>query len=61
MRATAGQIAPGEPLEAVLAALDADPAHRIAGAEDLRDWIQKLADEVIAALDLDLLRAELAR
>jgi uncharacterized protein (DUF885 family) len=51
MRATAGQIAPGEPLEAVFAALDADPAHRITGAEYFRDWIQELADEAIAALD----------
>ncbi|MGI8331797.1 DUF885 domain-containing protein [Actinomadura scrupuli] len=51
MRVTAARLAPGDPLEAVFAALDADPAHRILGAGDFRDWIQELADEAIAALD----------
>jgi uncharacterized protein (DUF885 family) len=51
IRVTAAQIAPGQPLAAVFAALDADPAHRITGAEYFRDWLQELADEAIAALD----------
>lgn len=51
MADAAGRILPGEPLPAVLAALDADPAHRIAGAEAFRAWIQELADRAIADLD----------
>lgn len=51
MRAVGGEILPGEPLAAVLAALDADPAHRVAGAEQFRVWIQELADKAIADLD----------
>ncbi|MFI0487586.1 DUF885 domain-containing protein [Actinomadura sp. 9N215] len=47
----AARILPGEPLPAVLAALDADPAHRITGAESFRKWIQELADRAIADLD----------
>jgi len=51
MRAVGSHIRPGEPLPAVLAALDADPAHRSAGAGQFRDWIQELADKAIADLD----------
>lgn len=51
MAATAERIRPGEPLEAVTAALDADPAHRITGAENFRAWLQDLADQAIDALD----------
>ncbi|MBB5889734.1 DUF885 domain-containing protein [Kutzneria kofuensis] len=51
MREVGAQIRPGEPLPAVLAALDADPAHRVAGAEQFRAWIQELADKAIADLD----------
>ncbi|TMQ89973.1 DUF885 domain-containing protein, partial [Actinomadura soli] len=47
----AARILPGEPLPAVLAALDADPAYRITGAESFRKWIQELADRAIADLD----------
>jgi uncharacterized protein (DUF885 family) len=45
------RILPGEPLPAALAALDADPAHRIAGADRYQAWIQELADKAIADLD----------
>ncbi|WP_329520604.1 DUF885 domain-containing protein [Spirillospora sp. NBC_01491] len=49
--AAAGQVMPGEPLGAVRAALDADPAHRVSSAGAFRDWIQELADRAIADLD----------
>ncbi|MWK40133.1 DUF885 family protein [Actinomadura sp. J1-007] len=51
MAAVGAEILPGEPVEAVRAALDADPAHRVHGAEAFRDWIQELADRAIAELD----------
>ncbi|MEO3824391.1 DUF885 domain-containing protein [Actinomadura sp. B10D3] len=51
MAAAAAEILPDAPLPAVMAALDADPAHRIGGAEAFRDWIQGLADRAIADLD----------
>ncbi|GAA1800575.1 DUF885 domain-containing protein [Actinomadura chokoriensis] len=51
MAVVAGEIAPGEPLPAVMAALDADPAYRVVGAEAFRGWIQELADRAIADLD----------
>ncbi|MFB4310184.1 DUF885 domain-containing protein [Actinomadura sp. GTD37] len=51
MAVAAGEVLPGEPLPAVMAALDADPAYRIAGAEAFRGWIQELADRAIADLD----------
>ncbi|MFI0373982.1 DUF885 domain-containing protein [Actinomadura sp. 1N219] len=51
MAEEAARILPGEPLPAVLEALDADPAHRIKGAEAFRTWIQGLADRAIADLD----------
>ncbi|MGI5201146.1 DUF885 domain-containing protein [Spirillospora sp. CA-108201] len=51
MAGAAGEILPGEPLPAVMAALDADPAHRVGGAEAFRGWIQELADRAIADLD----------
>jgi uncharacterized protein (DUF885 family) len=51
MREVGAEIAPGEPLPAVLAALDADPAHRVRGADRFRAWIQELADKAIADLD----------
>jgi uncharacterized protein (DUF885 family) len=51
MRAIGAHIRPGEPLPAVLAALDADPAHRVAGADQFRGWIQELADQAIADLE----------
>ncbi|MFF5454393.1 DUF885 domain-containing protein [Streptomyces sp. NPDC012950] len=51
MTGAAARIAPGEPLPAVLAALDEDPRYRIKGAAAFRDWLQELADDTIAALD----------
>jgi uncharacterized protein (DUF885 family) len=51
MRETAAAIMPGEPLPAVIAALDADPAHRLAGVQAFLAWIQELADRTIAELD----------
>ncbi|MGI5484575.1 DUF885 domain-containing protein [Streptomyces lavendofoliae] len=53
-RETAGaaaRIAPGEPVAAVLAALDDDPRYRVTGAAAFRDFIQRLADDAIADLD----------
>uniref|UniRef100_A0AAU2VC00 DUF885 domain-containing protein n=1 Tax=Streptomyces sp. NBC_00003 TaxID=2903608 RepID=A0AAU2VC00_9ACTN len=51
MAAAAAQIAPGEPVPAVLAALDGDPRYQVRGPAAFRDWIQKLADGAIADLD----------
>ncbi|QXJ19815.1 DUF885 domain-containing protein [Actinomadura graeca] len=45
------RILPGEPLPAVRAALDNDPAYRIHGADAFRAWIQELADRAIGDLD----------
>ncbi|MGK5558790.1 DUF885 domain-containing protein [Actinomadura kijaniata] len=50
MARAAGQVLPGEPVEAVRAALDADPAHRVTGAAAFRDLIQQIADQAIAEL-----------
>lgn len=51
MRDAAARIAPDEPLPTVLAALDADPRHRVRDAVDFRDMIQDLVDGAVAALD----------
>ncbi|WP_432127518.1 DUF885 domain-containing protein [Streptomyces sp. bgisy082] len=51
MAEAAERIAPGEPVPAVLAALDEDPRHHIKGAAAFRDWLQELADGAIADLD----------
>lgn len=51
MTEAAAQIAPGEPVPAVLTALDSDPKYQVRGAGALRDWIQELADGAIADLD----------
>ncbi|MFA1543661.1 DUF885 domain-containing protein [Actinomadura monticuli] len=51
MAEAAARILPGEPVPAVMAALDADPAYRIEGAEAFRAWIQELADRAIEDLD----------
>ncbi|SFL95769.1 DUF885 domain-containing protein [Streptomyces pini] len=47
----AAQIAPGEPVPAVLASLDSDPRYQVTGTAAFRDWIQGLADGAIADLD----------
>jgi uncharacterized protein (DUF885 family) len=51
MAATAARISPGEPVPAVLAALDRDPRHQVRGAAAFRDRLQQLADGAIADLD----------
>jgi uncharacterized protein (DUF885 family) len=50
MRRVAGEIVPGGSVDDAVAALDADPARRIAGKEAFRDWMQARGDEAIAAL-----------
>ncbi|MET7291206.1 DUF885 domain-containing protein [Streptomyces griseoloalbus] len=47
----AAEIAPGEPVPAVLAALDRDPRHQVTGADAFRDHVQHLADTAIATVD----------
>ena len=52
MRRVAGQIVPGSTsIDEAAAALDADPKRRIAGKDAFRRWMQRQADEAIAALD----------
>ncbi|RZS45185.1 uncharacterized protein (DUF885 family) [Herbihabitans rhizosphaerae] len=51
MAAIAGEIRPGASVAEVTAALDADPAYRISGAEEFRAYLQELADQAIADLD----------
>ena len=52
MREVAAQIAgSGASVDEAVAALDADPARRIAGKEAFREWMQQLADATIADLD----------
>jgi uncharacterized protein (DUF885 family) len=48
---TAGQIVPGGTVAQAVAALEADPARRLAGRESLRAWMQELADSTIAELN----------
>ncbi|MCC3768711.1 DUF885 domain-containing protein [Streptomyces sp. UNOC14_S4] len=51
MAEAAARIAPGEPVPAVMAALDGDPRHQVKDAAAFRDRIQELADGAIADLD----------
>jgi uncharacterized protein (DUF885 family) len=51
MARLAGQIVPGGTLADAVTALDADPARRIAGRENLRAWMQEFADNAIAELN----------
>jgi uncharacterized protein (DUF885 family) len=51
MRRVAGEIMPGGTLEQAVAALNADPARRIAGRDGLRAWMQDYADRIVAELD----------
>jgi len=50
MTATSARILPGATMAEAVAALDADPARRIAGREAFRDWMQALADRTVAEL-----------
>ncbi|MFD0690268.1 DUF885 domain-containing protein [Actinomadura fibrosa] len=51
MDEAAERILPGEPVAAVRAALDADPAYRVTGARAFREYLQELADRAIDDLD----------
>ncbi len=51
MSEATAKLRPGEPVSAVLAALDKDPRYLMASAEAFRDWIQELADRSVADLD----------
>ncbi|MEU7907921.1 DUF885 domain-containing protein [Actinoplanes sp. NPDC049118] len=52
MRVLATQIVgPGATVDEAVAALDADPARRIAGKEAFRDWMQALADKAVSELN----------
>ncbi len=50
MRRVADKIVPGGSVDEAVAALDAEPARRIAGKEAFRDWMQQLADQAISEL-----------
>jgi uncharacterized protein (DUF885 family) len=50
-RAIARSLTGSTAIAAACAALDADPARLIAGPEAFRDWMQQLADRVVAELD----------
>ncbi|HEX6077317.1 MAG TPA: DUF885 domain-containing protein [Micromonosporaceae bacterium] len=50
MRQVADRIVPGGSIQDAMAALDADPARRIAGKEAFRDWMQQVADKAIGDL-----------
>lgn len=51
MRAVAARIAgEGASIDDAVAVLDAEPARQIKGKEAFRDWMQRLAEETIAAL-----------
>jgi uncharacterized protein (DUF885 family) len=49
--AVADRIAPGRGPREVAATLDHDPAYRISGADNVRRYLQELADRAIAELD----------
>ena len=51
MARVAGLIVPGGTVAEAVAALDADPARRITGRDNLRSWMQDLADSTISALN----------
>jgi uncharacterized protein (DUF885 family) len=50
MARVAGQIVPGGTVEQAVAALEADPARRITGRENLRSWMQDYADGIMSGL-----------
>jgi uncharacterized protein (DUF885 family) len=51
MGAVAERILPGEPLDAVIDYLEADPDRAIDGVDEFRAWLQDLLDTTIAELD----------
>ena len=50
MTQVAGQVVPGGTVAQAVAALEADPARRIVGRENIRCWMQDYADATIAEL-----------
>ncbi|NUR63601.1 MAG: DUF885 domain-containing protein [Catenulispora sp.] len=50
MAETADRIVPGGSLKDALAALDADPARKISGADNFRAWMQDKSDAAVAEL-----------
>ena len=50
MARVASQIVPGATVDEAVAALEADPARRIAGRENIRSWMQDYADATIGEL-----------
>jgi uncharacterized protein (DUF885 family) len=50
MEQVADQIKPGSTVKEAIAALDADPAYKLNGTNELKAWMQKRADEVITNL-----------
>jgi uncharacterized protein (DUF885 family) len=50
MKQVAGQIVPGGTVEEAVAALEADPARRLTGQQNIRSWMQDYADATIAEL-----------
>lgn len=50
MEAVAEQVKPGATVKEAIAALDADPAYKLHGTDELKAWMQTKADEVIANL-----------
>lgn len=51
MADVAGQIVPGGSVDDAIKALDNDPARQIHGTDNLRAWMQDLADRTIASLN----------
>ncbi|HEX6469685.1 MAG TPA: DUF885 domain-containing protein [Streptosporangiaceae bacterium] len=51
MSAVAGEITQGATVAEVTEALDNDPGRRLVGADEVRDYLQQLADRAIAELD----------
>jgi uncharacterized protein (DUF885 family) len=50
MAETADRIRPGASVAEAIAALDADPARRLAGVDALQEWMQRTSDDAVAAL-----------
>jgi uncharacterized protein (DUF885 family) len=50
MARVASQIVPGGTVDQAVAALEADPARRITGRDNIRSWMQDYADATIAAM-----------
>jgi len=51
MARVAGKVVPGGGVPQAVAELDGDPARRISGRENLRDWMQEFSDRTVAELD----------